>query len=58
MTEQQAIDKLNALTGEDPKSEHLSAEEILKEFLNTNGASGVADAFDDASSRGRGFWYA
>ena len=58
MTSQQAIDKLNGLTGYDPDSDHVTAEEILKEFLKTNGAPAVADAFDDASSRGLGFWYA
>jgi hypothetical protein len=58
MTEQEAIDKLNALTGSDTEADHSDADEILLEFLAANGHQGLVKAWDDACERTGGFWYA
>jgi hypothetical protein len=56
-TAQEAIAKLEALTGHDPETEHEEAEEILCEFLRAMGHRDVAAAFGAAQKR-VGFWYA
>ncbi|MFY3456965.1 hypothetical protein ACOTJD_09910 [Achromobacter xylosoxidans] len=57
MTEQQAIDRLNALTSDDPEAAHGEAEDILCEFLADGGYAAVVEAFLAAAAR-VGFWYA
>lgn len=64
MTEQEAIDAM-ALTeypaskkDGDTENAHEKADEILLEFLRTNGYGPVADAFEKASGSHGGFWYA
>lgn len=57
MTEQEAIDKLNAMGREDIEGAHWDADEILLKFLEANGFPKVAMAWRVASSR-VGFWYA
>jgi hypothetical protein len=54
---QEAVAKLQALTGHDPEEEHGDAEEILCEFIRAIGHAEVADAFEAAANR-VGFWYA
>jgi hypothetical protein len=56
MTAQQAIEKLNALGG-DPEADHSQADDILLEFIKTNGGEEVEKAWQEACRR-CGFWYA
>lgn len=57
MTKQEAIDKLNALTGDDQESDHIDADRILVQMLNETEFKEVADAWNRADER-VGFWYA
>ena len=57
-TAQEAIDRLNALSGYDTECDHSSADEILLAALRGAGMGAVADAWDAAYRRSGGFWYA
>lgn len=57
MTQAEAIKQLNALKKGDNEATHAEAEEILCEFLKTNGHAAIADAFNAAQHRCE-FWYA
>lgn len=57
-TAQQAIDRLNALTGDDTECDHSSADGILLAALRGAGLGTVADAWDSVYARSGGFWYA
>lgn len=56
MTSQEAVNALNNLPG-DPEIAHGQAEDIIMEFLASNGMGEVSDAFEKARDR-IGFWYA
>lgn len=57
MTEQEAIDKLNELSGADPECEHEEADGILLDLLKSQGHAEVVQAYNNARKRVR-FWYA
>lgn len=57
MTIDEAIEKLNSLTDDDPEVAHVTADKILCDFLRAHGFGAVADVFDAADTR-VGFWYA
>ena len=57
MTKEEAIAKLNALSGDDPECEHGIADKVLTDFLMSNGYPEIAKAWDDACER-VGFWFA
>lgn len=57
MTSQESVQALNNLSGGDPEFAHRQAEDIIMEFLASNGMSEVSDAFQKAKDR-IGFWYA
>ena len=57
MTAKEAVEKLNALTNEDPETAHVDAEDIVLELLRTTGFKDVAKAYKAAIDR-CGFWYA
>ena len=57
MTSQEAVEALNNLSCGDPESAHGQAEDIIMEFLASNGMGEVSDAFEKARDR-IGFWYA
>mgnify|MGYP003346930328 CR=1 FL=1 len=50
MSAQQAIEKLNAL-GCDPESDHSQPDDILLEFIRTNGGEEVEKAWREACRR-------
>ena len=54
MTPQEAVRKLDALTGADPERDHLDADDILYAFAPRE----VKDAYDAAETRANGWWYA
>ena len=56
MKENEAVEKIiKACKDFDIESAHISADEILIEFLAANGFKKLADTFDKES---RNFWYA
>ena len=57
MNEQDAVDMLNALDNGDPESAHVTADDILCQFLRELGYIDAANAYDEACYR-VGFWYA
>lgn len=57
MTPDEAVKLLEALSSIDPETSHVLADQVLVDFLRSNGFADVADAFDAASDR-IGFWYA
>lgn len=57
MTEQEAIEQIEALTSADPEMAHPQAEEILCDFLKAQGFTALASAFNEAVDR-CDFWYA
>ena len=58
MTPEQAIKRLKAMPAHgDSESLHGEAEDILLDFLRSQGHSEVANAFEEARDR-VGFWYA
>ena len=56
-TVEQVIFELNSLTDDDPERAHGQAEDLLLDYLKSEGHEDVADAFNRAVSR-CGFWYA
>ena len=56
MTDQEAVAKLNALTGDNPEGKHSAADSILIEVLREHGHNDVADAWEAARARVP-FWY-
>ena len=57
MTELEAIKKLNELSSGDPEVSHTQADDIVLEFLRSNGHHELVDAWEEAEAR-IGFWYA
>ena len=57
MTKDEAVTMLKCLDEGDNERAHAEADEILLEFLRTNGYEEIADAFEDAADRIT-FWYA
>ena len=57
MTEQEAIDKLNALPGKNAEYDHIDADQIIADFLRGVGYAALADAYEQTRDR-VGFWYA
>lgn len=49
--------QLNDLPGYDAESEHGQADELILQFFRDIGHPEVANAFNEASNRNRGFWY-
>ena len=56
MTEQEAIDLLDALNGKDPEADHVHADEVLLRFLRAQGFTVLAERFEAARDRVV-FWY-
>ena len=56
MNSVEAINKLNALDGDDQESAHVFADEILVAWAKANFGGQVADAYEAAKKR-IGFWY-
>ena len=56
MTIDEAIAKLDALSGDDPRAAHSDADSIVLDYLVANGAVGIADAYDRVVKRCR--WWA
>lgn len=54
MTPQEAVRRLDALTGADPEADHSAADDILSAFAPRE----VQAAYDAAESRANGWWYA
>ena len=57
MTAKETVEKLNALTNNDPEEDHLSADNYLLAFIESSGFPDVAKAFEKARNRNKGFWY-
>ena len=57
MTEDDAIKALQALTREDQELSHLDADNIVVDFLRSNGYPALAGMFETTRDR-VGFWYA
>lgn len=57
MTKDDAIKLMRAIDGGDREEAHVSADEVLIEFLMTNGHREVAETWIDTKDR-VGFWYA
>jgi hypothetical protein len=57
MTEQEAIATLNAIPRRDAEHAHAAADQLLVDFLRSNGHAALADAYD-AFQEDVGFWYA
>ena len=57
MTPKETIEKLEAITNNDPEEDHLNADNYLLDLLETLGHKDVVIAFNKARNRGRGFWY-
>jgi hypothetical protein len=57
MTMNEAIAKLDALTGADNEADHGAADQILVDFLKDNGGENVALAYERCQAR-FSFWYA
>ena len=57
MTPKETIEKLEAITNNDPEEDHLNADNYLLDLLESLGHKAVVTAFDNARNRGRGFWY-
>jgi len=58
MTLEQAVEALNNIKAGDQEMAHGAADDILLEFLKTNGYVGLTDAWLDVDARVGGFWYA
>jgi hypothetical protein len=56
VTNEQAIEKLEALNNDDPGADHIKADTVLVEFIRTLYWHDVADAYEAARKR-VGFWY-
>jgi hypothetical protein len=57
MTKQEVIDRLNALTDDDPEAAHEEADKLLTDALLIAGMDDVVLAYVSAYYR-VGFWYA
>jgi hypothetical protein len=57
MTKEEIIERLNALTDDDPEAAHNEADRLLIHALILAGMADVAEAYMDARDR-VGFWYA
>ncbi len=58
MTEDEAIQKLDAIEGGDQENAHGEADDVLLAFLKANGFMRLAQAWHDVDDRCGGFWYA
>ena len=58
MTKEEAIGGLRDLPKHDTEMAHAQADEILIEFLASNGYSDITDVYDEIKEYHGGFWYA
>jgi hypothetical protein len=56
--QQLAVAALDALTGGDTEVDHANADDLLITFLRDIDHGAVADAWEKASDRAGGWWYA
>jgi hypothetical protein len=57
MTKEEIIERLNALTDDDPEAAHEEADKLLTDALLITGMNDVVTAYVSAHHR-VGFWYA